>query len=364
MAKAIKFNLILDGKPVRNLDDILDNFNIEDLLATFRNGSLKRWLETRELKEQIAALDNIKEDDIEAAMELCRIFHGNCTKEQLEKAAYPFEFKQKEDERLRQYKNLTEQKDEVIRAYHVGYEKLIKEIEGKDKDYPFIKSAIAEIFRSYIGLYKLDAQAFYRRFIEDHPLVILAMLANTDMRPLIANQPEEIYEDIDISALVRPRYKKSDIDLFLEKFNADNKQPGVQEITSSVAHLKLKKLNIPILILDGDNEESKGSIFDSGQLNQTHSFSPFTYAPLADICSPLPNHVRVFAGETDGYWKDVQPKGKRFLIIKMESGNFIRNAEKAGEELGSYSINGKFPIIDGIDYKSNNAAHRLVYMEV
>ena len=31
MTKAIKFNLILDGKPVRNLDELRDNFNIEDI---------------------------------------------------------------------------------------------------------------------------------------------------------------------------------------------------------------------------------------------------------------------------------------------------------------------------------------------
>lgn len=46
MTKAIKFNLILDGKPVRNLAELRDNFNIEDILTSYRNGLLKRWLET------------------------------------------------------------------------------------------------------------------------------------------------------------------------------------------------------------------------------------------------------------------------------------------------------------------------------
>jgi hypothetical protein len=120
MAKAIKFNLILNGSPVRNTDDLLDNFNIEDLLAAYRNGSLKRWLETRELTEQVAALEKIKGDDIETAMELCRIFHGSPTKQQLETAAYPFAFRQKESEKLQQYKNIKEHKYEIIRTYHGG----------------------------------------------------------------------------------------------------------------------------------------------------------------------------------------------------------------------------------------------------
>jgi hypothetical protein len=78
----------------------------------------------------------------------------------------------------------------------------------------------------------------------------------------------------------------------------------------------------------------------------------------------LPNHIESFSGITEGHWKDIKPKGKRFLIIHMDSGNFVRNAGKDGEELKAEDVNGKFPILDGIDYKSNNAAHQLVYMEV
>lgn len=64
MTKAIKFNLILDGKPVRNLDELRDNFNIEDILTSYRNGSLKRWLETRGLEEELSKLKNIPDDDV------------------------------------------------------------------------------------------------------------------------------------------------------------------------------------------------------------------------------------------------------------------------------------------------------------
>jgi hypothetical protein len=214
MAKAIKFNLILDGQPVRNLDDLRENFNVEDVLAAYRNGSLKRWLETRGLEEEIAALEKVPdEDDISAAKELCRIFQGELTEQQIEAAAYPFEFRRREAEKLQQYEKLKEQKDEIIRAYHEEYEKLLEEMEDKDTDYPFVKSTVAELFRSYVGLYRLDAETFYWRFIEDHPLVILAMLTNNDMRPLIAEKPEDIYENLDIAALTAPHDRTTDIQL-------------------------------------------------------------------------------------------------------------------------------------------------------
>jgi hypothetical protein len=364
MAKAIKFNLVLDGRPVRNLDDLRDNFNIEDVLVAFRNGSLARWLETRGLVEEIAALEKIQGDDLDAARELCRVFHGDCTEQQIEAAAYPFEFRQKEAEKLRQYQNLKKQEDEIIRAYHEGYEKLLKEIDDKGEDYPFVKSGVAELFRNYVGLYQLDAEAFYGRFIKDHPLVILAMLANDDMRNLIARQPGEIYGDLGETLFhyIQFPYSQPDIDAFVKKFNKDNNQPQIERINVQKENLSLRKRGVWILILDcNGNPQLNGKVLNSSELG---NYYPYTYVPCDSICSPSSSHVTSFAGVTEGYWKDVQAKGKSFLIIKMEEGNFIRNAGKGGEELSAKDVNGKFLILDGIDYKSNNAAHRLVYMEV
>jgi hypothetical protein len=48
----------------------------------------------------------------------------------------------------------------------------------------------------------------------------------------------------------------------------------------------------------------------------------------------------------------------------MEEGNFIRNIGNNGEELNAEAINKEFLILDGIDYKSNNADHALIYMVI
>lgn len=40
MAKTIKFNLILDSNSVRNIDDLKNNFSIEDILDAYNNGLL------------------------------------------------------------------------------------------------------------------------------------------------------------------------------------------------------------------------------------------------------------------------------------------------------------------------------------
>jgi hypothetical protein len=363
MAKAIKFNLIIDSKPIRSLEDLQDNFNIEDILDAYKKGLLNRWLETRDLKAQMSALEKISGDDIETALELCRVLLGTkCTKEQLEAAVYPYAYKEKEKEQLQQYKNLKEQKEDVIRAYHETYDKILKELEDNGDNYSLIKSCVAEMFKNYFGLYRLDANNFYEFFIKHNPLVILTMLAYTDIRPHIAKCPEEIYKELDIKALTLKRYKKSDIDAVIKAWQKGKIKLDFKEITTPLECAKLNKQSMPILINDNKtNPDLEGKIINSKELEWKNQ--PITYNLVADKLTPV-NHVRCYAGKTDEFWKDIEQKGKQFLIIKMEDGNKIRNYGKKGEELNAKDVNSKFVVLDGIDYKSNRDEDQLVYMEV
>jgi len=78
----------------------------------------------------------------------------------------------------------------------------------------------------------------------------------------------------------------------------------------------------------------------------------------------LGDNMHIFAGATDSYWKDIEPKGKKYMILRMMSGNIVREANKQNGDLDDDAINGKFVILNGIDYKSNNASHKLLYLEV
>ncbi|MDF9840775.1 MULTISPECIES: hypothetical protein [unclassified Paenibacillus] len=82
----------------------------------------------------------------------------------------------------------------------------------------------------------------------------------------------------------------------------------------------------------------------------------------------LGEELKSFKGVTDGYWKDIESKEKRYLIIHLEATNvnksFIRNAAVVGEELSNKEVNEQFLLLDGIDYKSNYSNNELLYMEV
>ena len=63
MAKTIKFNLIVDGYPARKIEDIQNNFSVEDILKYYENGLLEKWLECRGYTEQYKRLKEIKESE-------------------------------------------------------------------------------------------------------------------------------------------------------------------------------------------------------------------------------------------------------------------------------------------------------------
>ena len=83
-----------------------------------------------------------------------------------------------------------------------------------------------------------------------------------------------------------------------------------------------------------------------------------------DFKTELGENLVTFAGITDGYWKDLEPKEKKYMIINMGNGDFVRSAGLSGGDLSSTDIKNKFVIVDGIDYKSNSSTRQLWYMEV
>lgn len=53
MAKTIKFNLICDNASIRTVEDLQNNFSVEDVLGYYHNGVLQKWLEVRGYMEAL-----------------------------------------------------------------------------------------------------------------------------------------------------------------------------------------------------------------------------------------------------------------------------------------------------------------------
>ena len=75
MAKAkIKFNMPIDGVKVATVDQLRMHFTTK-IIGHFRSGLLAKWLESRDLTRELAAVEALEEgDDAAVLKELCRIF--------------------------------------------------------------------------------------------------------------------------------------------------------------------------------------------------------------------------------------------------------------------------------------------------
>jgi hypothetical protein len=292
MSKMIKFNLTLNKCPVRDLDDLRENFNIDDLLDAYHSKVLHRWLEVRGLLTELDKLIKIKSlDNKVIATELCRTFYVDVTKTDIDAAVYPFNYRQQQRKQLEQMSMYKTTLNVIIDDYHLGYKNLCNKMREKSEDYYFLKSAVNDLWENYSQLLIVDFENFFSSFNE-FPLVLFSMLSNNNYRQ------SGIFDDEDI-------YDKS----------------------------------------------YKEILFDLIPSNKT-------------LAERHHGYYQSYAGETDGYWKDIVPKGKKCLILRMEARNYIRNSGLSGEELDESLVNNKFLILDGIDYKSNNANHTLVYMVI
>ena len=265
MAKTIKFNLICDNTPVRTIEDLQNNFSIEDVLDYYRNGLLCRWLKVRGYEEELKKVEEIRsEDSMGIIKELIRIFEIPCDPAEVEKSIYILKYKVESENENEQYKQESYKVEGIIEDYQQGYRSLLNTIFENQNDAAQIKAAIQEIVEKYKWVLQYD----YRR--------VLTELTDQKM----------LYEKIKTML-------------------------GQKEIMETL----------------GDNLKS-------------------------------------FSGVTDGYWKDLKPKGQKYMLLSIGVGDFARSAGVIGGDLGSAQINGKFPVVDGIDYKSNSSMRTMLYMEV
>ncbi|QQZ28941.1 hypothetical protein HMY34_09335 [Thiothrix subterranea] len=366
MSKTIKFNLTLNKCPVRDLDDLRENFNIDDLLDVYHNKVLHRWLEVRGLLTELDGLMKIKSlDNKVIATELCQIFHADVTPEDIDAAVYPFTARQQQKQKLEQFASHYFSRNVVIDDYHTGYNNLCAEMRERSEDYPFLKTAVYNLWKNYSQLLKVDFEAFFLSF-DRHPLILFSMLANDHYRRsnIFDNEHQKkIFSSIP-SLFVEKREK-------LISFTEDTNYQW-KKITKRKVYIKSITNNSGQVRIRGNNgkeyidQNGVGKIIDGLYFYSYASSDSVEYATylLEKSTIALPIYYNLYSGITDGYWKDIIQKGKKCLVLRIEEGDFVRNAGVSGEELNASDINGNFLILDGIDYKSNNANHTLVYMVI
>lgn len=300
MAKTIKFNLICDNTPVRTIEDLQNNFSIEDVLNYYYNGLLCRWLKVRGYEDELKKVEAIRsEDSMGIIKELIRIFEIPCDPAEVEKSIYILKYKVENEIENEQHKQEGYKVEGIIEDYQQGYRSLLNTIFENQNDAAQIKAAIQEIVEKYKWVLNYDHRRVLRTLLDkNNMLAVLCFLMNEEARG-ICFAPDPVN-------LTFPA-------------GSDN----------YVIYEKIK-----------------------------------TLLGKSDVLAALGDNLKSFAGVTDGYWKDLKPKGQKYMLLSIGVGDFARSAGVIGGDLGSAQINGKFPVVDGIDYKSNSSMRTMLYMEV
>lgn len=329
MAKTIKFNLICDDKPVRTIEDLQENFSIEDVLKYYQNGLLLRWLEVRGYEAEYKKVSEIREiEGLEIVKELIKIFDIEADEKKVEEGVFMLQFLEERKELCEAYKQDSFKAQGIIDDYQTGFKQLIDGITENPNDVARIKANIVELMSGYKWAMDLNHRQLFWELKELSPLAIMCFLMNDEARKYFL--PIPVRKD-----------NASDADEEEKKVNIFDEFEIEEDDSTAVSY-------------DTENNADKRNMYNA----------ICSMLKASDFVSRLGDNLHVFAGVTDGYWKDLETKGKKYMIISMGSGDYVRSAGLQGGDLASTDIENKFVIVDGIDYKSNSSSRQLLYMEV
>lgn len=178
MAKTVKFNLIMDGYPVRNLESLQEHFSIEDMLDYYNKGILVRWLKVRGYGDQLEKVQAIGElGRKETAKELIKIFEIEVDEAKVEESLAIFNYFEERKIEIAEYKENSFKQESILDDYHAGYTSLVQHMIDHNSDMALLKADAYELEKSYMGLFVLDYFSLYMRLVQEAPKAVYAMLA-------------------------------------------------------------------------------------------------------------------------------------------------------------------------------------------
>ena len=296
MAKLIKFNLILDGNPIRTIEQLQDNFSLEDILSYYNSGMLLRWLEVRGFTQQFEAVSAIdKSADIKTVItRLVEIFEmDDVTAADIEEKIEFLTYQKKERMQNAQYQKAGYAKQQILLEYHKSFKKLVDDMIANKQNMAILKAAAAEMERNYSGAFCASYYQLFLLLLENAPKAIFAMLTRETFRKV-----------------------------WLE--GLDN-YPFTKEIEKKISN-KLQQSTTLQTLLDTD--------------------------------------VKFCQRKDSGFVPIIEP-GNKIMVLYLSDGAYIRNSGVLYEKMSKKDVEGKFPLLNGLDYNSNGyGGYKLLYMEV
>ena len=340
MAKKIKFNLQVNGASVSSLESLQNNFNIEHIMEHFKSGLLMRWLEVQGLETELKELKKLDQNSDNLAQSILKIFDMDFDKNALKIILNDINYKEYKENLLKTNENLEKNAKSFLREYHNKFHDIIWDIIKNSENVEKIKSNLKIIENDYFDLFLLQFQTLVSVFKADAPLALIFGLGTEKIRKMLLayinieeagdhNKYCYIGDEIEVSVDGVVASIKDETKEYLNSINLksiDYLHYGYFEAISKVVYESLK----------------------------------FDYSKLGDV-------IKIFKGSTDGLWRDLVARNKRVLVLGISDLAKASQIPKDGETnkpIGIDEINGKFIILNGLNYQSSNNNAYIVYVEL
>ena len=195
MAKIPKFNLTMDGELVRSIEELQNNFSVDDILDHFESKRLHKWLKSRGFTDYLTKVEAIEYDDKTASIKpLMDIFEIDYSDEDLSNildqlkyvpttashtALVPVSTAQAASEKFPVAPLSKEVSGSVNLDYESQkYDELVNEIINDPENLELIKKNIDLLASKYYAFYSIDALYLFYTLSKHSHLALFAILDN------------------------------------------------------------------------------------------------------------------------------------------------------------------------------------------
>ena len=213
----LKFNLLIGGKECRTLEEVKENFNIDDIKKYYDSDLLERWLLNNDYKDLCYEIQALKSKVHRAYYGPAIHFMRINIKEELKHIFFP-EYKKNETvfsyisitSNYKDYYNYNDYKNySTADEYFNNYKKIVNIIINDSTDY--IKLYIDLLAERYSYFFKYDYKNFIKKIMENKNYYALFYMLYNDFIK------KYLIEDNDISNFINEKIIKN----ISEKVNND-----------------------------------------------------------------------------------------------------------------------------------------------
>ena len=181
MAKTIKFNLKCDRVQARTLEDVRENFSVEDMLHYFKNGLLEKWMQVRGFSNELERLRQIKEDSDEGIVKaLAKLFDVEVDDDDVGRILSDWKEWTEEKESKRSSERAKELEQPITQKaldeYFADYQKYKNLLCGAGRNIFSIRNALGRIANDYYRIFEIDYSGLFNELLEKSPYALMVLM--------------------------------------------------------------------------------------------------------------------------------------------------------------------------------------------